>query len=429
MSESPSEVVFSAPAQVSTKRLNRAAVLRALRELGAGSRGDIAERTGLSAATVSRVADDLIQARLLNVTGTISTRTLGRKSEVLKLNPRGGRILGIHLGGHSNDVGLADLSGQVYAEHHLPLVEEQRFEQVIDAVVREVERLLAEDKRNEPLLGIGVATGGVIDAPTGRLVSHGQFPWYDVALRDAVECRLGGFVAVGNSFQGLAWYESLFSGLDRPGSLLFVNCSTIIGAGFSTPNNITGSTTLVSGQLGHTKVGESDIPCHCGRKGCLQATASDPAISARAAEVFGPKEGPWDVFALGELAHAGEPRASAIFEERARLLIPAIAVLANTLAPSFLVLGHNKHAFANEEHQMMSSMLQEAFYPPLRGRIRVQPVGIPEPQRAVAAPLAIILREVYSPSLDLVRASRGRLVPELTSRPDAATFEEGQVPA
>lgn len=409
------------PAQISPKSLNRATVLRSIQELGATSRAEIAARTGLSAATVSRVADELIQAKLLTVTGTTSTGGLGRRSELLRLNARGGRVLGVHLGGHSNDIGLADLAGNVYSEAHLPLVGHQRFEEVFEAVACAVEELVAEDRRSEPLLGIGVATGGVVDPRSGRLISHGRFPWSDVPLQQAFEARFERYIAVGNSFQGLAWYESLFSGLDRQASLLFVNCSTIIGAGFSTPNNLIGTTTLASGQLGHTQMGTSDALCTCGRRGCLQATASDPAICEEAERVFGQRAGGWDIFTLGALAATGNEDAVAIFKERSRSLAPAIAVLANTLAPSFLVLGHNRHDFAEAEHKMIVAILNEALFPPLRGRIEIRPVREPEQRRAVAAPVAIILRDVYSPSLSLVRAPRNRLIPELAVRAGTGT--------
>jgi predicted NBD/HSP70 family sugar kinase len=396
--------------------------------MGSGSRGDIAYQTGLSAATVSRIADDLIQAQMLTVAGTVSTGSLGRRSELLRINPNGGRVLGIHFGGHSNDVGLADLSGDIYAETHLPLVGRQEFDEVFAAVAREATGLIEQDRRRMPLLGVGIATGGVIDSTRGFLVAQSQFQWRDIPLREAFENCLGRYVAVGNSFQGLAWYETLFSGLERRGSVLFVNCSTIIGAGFSTPNNITGTTSLSAGQLGHTRLDGSGAVCTCGGIGCLQAVASDPALVAKAEAILGPSDAEWDIYALGTLAAQGDSRAVELFEERARLLVPAIAVLANSLAPSWVALGHNRHAYADNEHAFMAELLEDALYPPLRGVVQVRPVREREPKRAVAAAVAVILRDVFSPTLDLVRGPRRRLVPELTLRAESLMPEEDRDP-
>jgi predicted NBD/HSP70 family sugar kinase len=381
----------------------------------------------LSTATVSRIVDELLSARLLRVTGTNSERAVGRRSEVLRLNPRGGRIIGAHLGGHSNDVALADLSGEIYLEEHLPLIGSQDIDEVLHAVGDAIDRLMAQDTRTEPILGIGVATGGVVDMATGELIAHGQFPWRNVPLRDWFERRFGLYVSAGNAFQGLAWYESLFGDVERDSSLLFVNCSTIIGAGFSTPNNITGSTSISSGMLGHAGAENSDIPCTCGQRGCLQATASDLALVRLAeCELEAVRDDP-SIMKLGELAHAGDRTAIRLFEERARMLVPAIAVLANTLGPGTLALGHNRHPYADEEHAVFAEMIRASLFPPLRSRIQIRQVLEAEPTRTVATSIAILIRDFYSPSLELVKASRGRLVPILV--PASYRTTSSEVPA
>ncbi|MFM2475480.1 MarR family transcriptional regulator, partial [Burkholderia cenocepacia] len=64
-----------------TTHRNRAAVLQAVRDAHGASRAELAERTGLSVATVSRAAAALIDAGLLleeSAVGPSGGRPLGR---------------------------------------------------------------------------------------------------------------------------------------------------------------------------------------------------------------------------------------------------------------------------------------------------------------------------------------------------------------
>jgi predicted NBD/HSP70 family sugar kinase len=398
------------------KRLNRSAVLRAIAEQERASRITVAAMTGLSRATITRMVEELIRAGVVTIVGSYHSGAVGRKAALLAINPAGGRIVGVHLGGWSNDVGLLTLGGELYAEAHLPLIENQAIERVLPRVFAAVDALLTEDHTTAPLLGIGIATGGDIDSARGRVRTHAQHGWRDVPLRDHFETRYGVHAAVANTFQAMAWAEALFARDTDGGSLLFANCSALIGAGFAQQRLIDHGTPDTAGQLGHTRFGESEEPCVCGKRGCLQATVSDGALVARALAVLPEMDGAGDtpprtIRRLAELALAGHPHARDLFEMRARTLAPAVAALVNTLGPAVLVLGVSDTAYADQEFAGIAAAVREHLYPPLRGRVRMRPVTGPRAQGGARAAAAAVLRDLYSPLLDLSPAAAGALVP------------------
>jgi predicted NBD/HSP70 family sugar kinase len=399
-----------------TKQLNRSAILRAIAGQDRASRITAAERTGLSRATVTRIVDELVQAGVVRIAGSFNSSVVGRKSEILEIDTAGGRILGVHLGGYANDIALSDLGGDLYAEAHLPLIDDQAIEQVLPRVYEAIDRLLDADRSPAPLVGIGIATGGDIDRENGRVLTHAQFGWRDVPLCEWVEARYGVHVALVNTWQGIAWSEALLAPDSREGSVLYANCSALIGAGFSPHHTIDHGLPGTAGQLGHTQFGESGEPCVCGKRGCLQAVASDGALVARALgaipEMDGPGETPpRSIQRLGALALAGHPEAHDLFETRARVLAPAIALLANTLGPAVLVLGVSETAYAEHEQSRIAALIGAHLYPPLRPRVRIRPLSWPTAHGGVKGAIASVMRNFYSPALELRRATDGRLVP------------------
>ena len=417
--------MFEAGRANATKRLNRSAVLRAIAGHERASRITVAELTGLSRATITRTVDELIRAGLVAVSGSFNSSTVGRKSEIVEIKPSGGRIAGIHLGGWSNDVGLSTLGGTLYAEAHLPLIEDQSVERVLPRVFAAIDALLAADASAAPLLGIGIATGGDIDSARGRVRSHARFGWQDVEMRDHVEQRYGTHVAVVNTFQGVAWAEALFAGETGGGSVLFITCSALIGAGFAPHRMIDQGAPDTAGQLGHTQFGESESPCDCGKRGCLQASASDDALIARALAAIPEMEGASSTPAgsiqrLADLAAHGHPYALELFQARARLVAPAVAALANTLGPSVLVIGVSDTVFAAREFELIAAAVRAHLYPPLLSRLRLRPVSAPIAQGGSRAAVAAVLRDLYSPALDLRPTPRGGFLPVIvTPRPYA----------
>ena len=129
-----------------TGDINRRAVLRQLVLHGPRSRGDIAARINLTAATLSRIARELIAAGLvaeLPKRESDSPAGPGRPSVDLDIAPEGGQVLGIAISPAFQTVALSDLKNRIIAETMLDIVALNDPDLVIQEVADHSRRLIA----------------------------------------------------------------------------------------------------------------------------------------------------------------------------------------------------------------------------------------------------------------------------------------------
>src|SRR5262249_7936802 len=73
--------------------------------------------------------------------------------------------------------------------------------------------------------------------------------------------------------------------------MLYVTVSTGVGAGLILGGNLYHGAHGISGEIGHLPVSNGGPQCSCGRKGCLEALASGPAIAREAGQAFRRQDG------------------------------------------------------------------------------------------------------------------------------------------
>ena len=101
------------------KKINKSLVLEQIRQRAPISRALIAERTGLTKATVSSLVQELIDSHLVHEIGAGKSRG-GRRPMMLHFNSNAGHAIGIDLGVKSFTAVLVDLNGAVIAEEVFP---------------------------------------------------------------------------------------------------------------------------------------------------------------------------------------------------------------------------------------------------------------------------------------------------------------------
>ncbi|WP_435885005.1 ROK family transcriptional regulator [Streptomyces prunicolor] len=123
---------------------NTALVLDLLRTAGTGgiSRLELAERTGLTPQAVSKITARLRESGLAAEAGRRAS-TGGKPRTVLRLVPEAGHAVGVHLDRDELRVVLVDLTGAVVGERGAPLDLGAGAGVVVEAVAREVEKLVA----------------------------------------------------------------------------------------------------------------------------------------------------------------------------------------------------------------------------------------------------------------------------------------------
>ncbi|MFI6508955.1 ROK family protein [Streptosporangium sp. NPDC050855] len=101
------------------RAINDRAALRALLERGPLTRPEIGALTGLSKPTASQLLIRLQEAGLVVLDG-IREGLPGRTAEVYRLNPDAAHVAALDVKRAGIDVRIADITGTVVGEHHLP---------------------------------------------------------------------------------------------------------------------------------------------------------------------------------------------------------------------------------------------------------------------------------------------------------------------
>ena len=145
--------------------VNRARILDLLSREPGLDRTTLAVRMALTVAAVSRIVSELIEAGLVVEGAAIAKKGVrGPRRTQLKLNPSGGRLVGISILPFNASVQLSDLCGDEVVRTPLHFSNIADAERVLDECTAAACDLIAEDTSGVPVLGAVVAIAGYFDS-------------------------------------------------------------------------------------------------------------------------------------------------------------------------------------------------------------------------------------------------------------------------
>lgn len=328
------------------KEINRNIVLNLIKSRGPVSRTDIARLSGLSLATVSGIAADFIESGLVHEMGE-GESTGGRKPVLLRLNCQAGFVVGIKLMEQAITGALTDLDAKVLCHRITPLQAQHDVQAVQEVIIAAVEAAIAESRVDRTrVLGIGIGMAGVVDGQAGLCRYSPFFGWRNVEFAQPLADHLGLPVYLENDVNTLTIAEQWFGyghGVDH---FVVVTVGRGIGAGIVVNGQFYRGALGGAGEFGHITVQQDGPPCDCGKRGCLEAVASDPAVvrQARAAIALGEKTTlasvePLTLETIVAAAEAGDVLARRLLADSGRWLGIGIATLVNILNPQLIIVG------------------------------------------------------------------------------------------
>ncbi|GGE95012.1 ROK family transcriptional regulator [Mycetocola zhadangensis] len=261
-------------------------VLRVLREHGALTRGEIADRVGLSRTTLSEITNVLLERGAItvaNATGGIRAGR-GRPAERLVLDPGAGQFMGVDFGHRRVRIAVSDAAHDIIASGAEFYAADSAWPERIDSCFRLIERVGEESGIHYGALqGIGIGFPGPFSPrmPKPAPVADGSsaVPAGELVFSSFVE-RFDASVIIDNNtrFAGLA--EAIWGSAAGTQDLLYVRLSDGIGGGLVVGGQLVTGASGFAGELGHVSVSPSGVQCRCGKRGCLETIASVPAIFA-----------------------------------------------------------------------------------------------------------------------------------------------------
>lgn len=260
---------------------NRVLVLRQIRREGALSRADLVRRTGFTAPSVSRIAEDLAARGLVvEEPGTVDSGP-GRPPTLLRFAAQDWFVIPVQLFPDRIDLGLANLAGEMLAFRSIAsggLDARQAFLRV----AMEAESLSDGLHRRERLIGIALTIPGLVDVAKSRLIFSPPTGWRDVALRPLMAEFTALPILVENWVNARALAEQYFGDAQDVEDFVYVHASSGIGASVTRNGRLYAGAGPASTEFGHLPLSAEGPRCRCGRFGCLEAYASLEAVCAAA---------------------------------------------------------------------------------------------------------------------------------------------------
>ncbi len=392
------------------KLRNRATVFRIVRDVGPIARVDLARQTGLNAATVTNIVDELLAAHLVEETGQGKSR-VGRRPIFLEVNPTARLTLGLDLARDSITGAIVDLAGRVVERFAEPAGPWLDGGVVLSTVEEMVGRLLAvlpaSDRR--ALLGIGIGAPGRVSFSSGRYLAPPAYgAWDGLALRQEVAARFGLPTFFDNNGNTSTLAELWFGAGQGIANFALITVGTGVGGGLVVDGDLYRGAHDLAGELGHMSVNLAGPRCACGNYGCLEMYVAVPRILAavRAALTTGePSLLRAEGHAAGALtlddvisaAGAGDALAGRILADVSRHLAAALVNLLHAFDPELILIGRDLARAGSLLLAPVRQEVQQRAMAMLREHFRLEVAALPDAPVIGAATLAV--REFFQAPL------------------------------
>jgi predicted NBD/HSP70 family sugar kinase len=391
-------------ASAAMREQNVSAVLRIILADEPIARIDVADRTGLSQGSLTRLTEELRSRRLCTeVPGQGPTPRIGRPRVPLVIDRSYHVALGMHIGLRRTTLGLLDLSGKVLASENLEH-DSLAPQAVVEQAVEALPRFLRTHAGGRRPLGLGATTAGWVRPESGVVVDHEVLGWREVPLRDLLVSRTRRLklpVWLDNTYRAMAMAELWFGTAKDVRSVVLLFVGNVVGAAIAVHRVVQIGARSGAGNIGHLHLPGNDVPCTCGRRGCLQAALTDATVLQQAYDRFGhPADGSFD--GLVAQARAGHAGADGLLRERANHVGVAVGMLIDLVDPDLVVLAGSGITAAPEYQRLIreSSARHAQGATDTEAVVRATSFG---DDALTIAPGALVLDAVYSRPLTLVQ--------------------------
>ncbi len=264
------------------RRNNISLVLSVILQQAPVSRAEIAKITGLTRATVSSLVSDLIELGTVREIGESTAVSVGKKATLLQA--RTNRIYTVSVEFYSSNIYVAkvNLCGQIEYKLKRHVDPAATADEVLQALFSSIDEVRDSIYYGNGLCyGIGVA----VPAPVHNGVMQYSLHFQELCnidlyqkLSQRYDCR----IIIYNNADAAAMAEGRYGHHSGYHCLLYIWIEQGIGCGIVKDGKLVQNPSGLTNEFGHIHVNpDGNIPCFCGKQGCLTSYGSDLALAYR----------------------------------------------------------------------------------------------------------------------------------------------------
>jgi glucokinase len=289
-------------------------------------------------------------------------------------------FLGIDLGGTKLSASIVVGTQLVGERKQLPTP--SGAENIAEAIVE-----MIEEFRTDCLLaGVGIATAGIVDPQTGKVVgSTGNLPgWEGTPIKKIIEEKTMLPVHVENDANAAAYGECKAAHLKDLACIIAVTLGTGIGAGIVLDGKLYRGAHFAAGESGHLKISlENQRLCTCGLWDCwetygsgrgLLATAEIMMTTANVLQTELKKPDKLTTQHVIEAAENGDMIAKRAMDLWHEHICAGLVSLAHTLDPDCFIIGGGMGKFVN--YDLLRELFQDRSLPRVGEKLQIYESGL-----------------------------------------------------
>ena len=246
-------------------------VLNTIKSYPDSSKTEIKKISGLSMEVVLQYIDYLTEEGLIYCSGINSDEgaKVGRRADRYRLNPAGGKFLGVKFTARRMSGVVTDFCGDVIATYesekdNLRIAPQELMERLYRCIDSLIQTFPVDT-----LTAIGLSAPGFVDSKNGELLRYNNLlSDVPLPLKREVEAKYGIPVFVDGTTRSKAIAYHLNAGKDIE-NFAYIFIGTGCTSAYIYKNNLYRGGNSFDGELGHLPVFGKNKECSCGKRGCL----------------------------------------------------------------------------------------------------------------------------------------------------------------
>lgn len=266
---------------VRMKQNNAKIVLDSIRFAEQISRKDLAEKIGLTPATITNIVNDLLEKKYIKEIGEEAACGGGRRPILLSINENACCVLGVELAASKITCVLTDFTAKVLYSKVTEIDQNDGTDCIINQMVGTIEGVLEKaGVSKERVRGLGLSTPGPCDVERGIMINPPNLASFrDYPIKRIIQEKVG-VPVVYEHHTVTAGFCEVWLGKAKK-SKCMVLCSVLeigIACSIFIDGKIHHGFHNTSGEIGHMIIDRNGKKCACGNYGCLEPMADARAL-------------------------------------------------------------------------------------------------------------------------------------------------------
>lgn len=253
--------------------LSQLKILQLIKDKGKISRKKMAQELNLTPAAITKSIELLLKKSIIQEI-EYKKSTGGRRAINIAINSNWiGKILGISLTPTSIIVSTGTIDGKIFKTKRYEI---EKNIDILDYLEKIIEY---EINHSKEIKIVSIAITGLINSDTGIIIFSPHYKRKKIEIIKRLKEKFELVFFIENDVRAMAMSEKYFGCTNKNNNYVVLNVSEGIGSSIVANGQIITGHGFISGEIGHVIMNRNSLrKCSCGKRGCLEAEASNKAI-------------------------------------------------------------------------------------------------------------------------------------------------------